>query len=45
MAQGHRYSQIEIESAAVEFIVTWNHISLCSLPKFTISTDQKPLSN
>jgi len=38
-----RYLQIEIESAAVEFGVTRNHIYLYGLPTFTISTDHKPL--
>lgn len=43
MPQEQRYSQIEIESARVEFGVTQNHIHLYSLPKFSIWTDHKPL--
>ena len=41
--QEQRYSQIEIESAAVEFATTKNHIYLYGLPEFIIATDHKPL--
>ena len=41
--QEQRYSQIEIESAAVEFAITKNHIYLYGLPEFTVITDHKPL--
>ena len=41
--QEQRYSQIEIESAAVEFATTKNHIYLYGLLNFTIATDHKPL--
>ena len=41
-SQVQRYSQIEIESATVEFGVTQNDIYLYSLPRFTISIDHKP---
>ena len=39
----HRYSQIEIESAAVAFGMQRNHIYLHGLPHFLVSTDHKPL--
>ena len=42
-APEQRYSQIEIESAAIEFGMLRNHIYLYGLPKFTIATDHKPL--
>ena len=38
-----RYAQIEIESAAVHFAVQRNHIYLYGLPRYTVSTDHKPL--
>ena len=38
-----RYSQIELESAAVEFAIKRNHIYLYGLPGFTVITDHKPL--
>ena len=41
--QDQRYSQIEIESAIIEFWVTKNHINLYGLPEFIIITDHKPL--
>ena len=41
--QEQRYSQIEIESSAIEFGVSKNHIYLYRLPQFTIIMDDKPL--
>ena len=38
-----RYVQSEIESAAVHFAVRKNHIYLYGLPRYTVSTDHKPL--
>ena len=43
MLQEQRYSLIEIESAAIEFGVTKNHIYLYGLPEFAIIMDHKPL--
>ena len=38
-----RYAQIELESAAVEFVIKRNHIHLYGLPDFTVITNHKPL--
>ena len=40
--QEQRYSQIEIESAAIEFGVSNSHIYLCGILEFTIIRDQRP---
>ena len=37
------YSQLEIESAAIEWANRKNRIHLCGLPQYVISTDHKPL--
>ena len=41
--QDQRYSQIEMESAIIEFWVNKNHINLYGLPEFIIITDHKLL--
>ena len=41
--QEQRYSQIEIESAALEFGILRNHIYLYGLQTFTVVTDHRPL--
>ena len=38
-----RYAQTEIESAAVHFAIQRNHIYRYGLPRYTVSTDHKPL--
>ena len=38
-----KYAQIEIESAAVHFAVRKNKKYLYGLPRYTVSTDHKPL--
>ena len=40
--QEQRYSQIEIESPAIEFGVSNSHIYLCGILEFTIIRDQRP---
>ena len=38
-----KYSQIELESAAIEFAIKRNHLYLYGLSNFTVLTDHKPL--